>query len=152
MLHYCTLPLVEFLLFPTMSLLVETVVPIRTFVTVRLVVIFAVDILEWMRARLAILCSESWRIRLIVLFVAPWFFPVMLGFVRTIAYNTPGHMWSTPERWMAPFTTVLILWNTWADTSAMDSSNKSTNVKVTVDNAFCFRTWLRILDVNPNDS
>ena len=46
LLHYCTLPLVEFLSFPTVPLLVETVVPIRTFVTVCLVVIFVVDTLE----------------------------------------------------------------------------------------------------------
>jgi len=43
LLHYCTLPLVEFLLFPTVPLLVA---PIRTFATVCLVVTFAVDALE----------------------------------------------------------------------------------------------------------
>jgi len=42
----CTLLLVEFLLFPTVPLLVKMVMPIRTFVTVYLVVIFAVDVLE----------------------------------------------------------------------------------------------------------
>ena len=46
LLHYCTLPLVEFLLFPTVPLLVEMVAPIRTFATVCLVVTFAVDALE----------------------------------------------------------------------------------------------------------
>ena len=107
LLHYCTLPLEEFLWFPTVSLLVEMVAPIRTFATVCLVVTFAVDALEWMRARLAILCSEPWRIQLIILFAALWFFPVILRFVRTIAYNTSGCMWLTPKRWMAPFLTAL---------------------------------------------
>ena len=46
LLYYCTLLLVEFLLFPTVPLLVEIVMPIRTFVTVYLVVTFAVDVLE----------------------------------------------------------------------------------------------------------
>ena len=46
LLYYCTLPLAEFLLFPTIPLLVEMVVPIRTFITVYLVVIFVVDTLE----------------------------------------------------------------------------------------------------------
>ena len=43
LLYYCTLLLVEFLLFPTVPLLVEMVMPIRTFVTVYLVVIFTVE-------------------------------------------------------------------------------------------------------------
>ena len=60
-LHYYTLPLVEFLLFSTVPLLVEMVLPIRTFVAVCLVVTFTVDALERMRARLTIFHSKPWR-------------------------------------------------------------------------------------------
>ena len=58
LLYYCTLPLMEFLLFSTMLIFVEIVAPMRTFVTVHLVFTFAVNILERMRTRLAILSSE----------------------------------------------------------------------------------------------
>jgi len=35
-------------------------------------------------------------------------------------------MESTPKGWMAPLSTVLILWNAQADSSIIDSSNKTT--------------------------
>ena len=72
--------------------------------------------------------------------------------MKTIAYNTLGCIWLTPKSWIVLFSTVFTLWNIWANTSTTDGGNESTNIKVTVNNAFCFETWLRIPDVNPNDS
>jgi len=43
-----------------MPLFVETIMPIRTFVAVHLVVVFIVDALEEMRIRLTIFCSKPW--------------------------------------------------------------------------------------------
>jgi len=82
----------KFLLFLAMPNFVETVSPVRTSVTVCLVIPLAVDALEEMRARLTFLCSEPWRIYINVLFVAPCLLPMMLRFVRSIAFDIPGHM------------------------------------------------------------
>ena len=49
----------EFLLFSIKLLSIETVLPIRTSITVYLMVFFAVDIFEEMRARLTFSCSKS---------------------------------------------------------------------------------------------
>jgi len=85
----------EFLLFLTMPIFVEMVTPIRTCITVHLMVSLAVGVSEGMGARLAFHCSEPWRIYVIVLFAAPCLLPMMLGFVRSIAFDAPGHMRST---------------------------------------------------------
>jgi len=50
LLHYCTLLSKEFLLFSTVPIPVEIVTPIRTTMAVRLIVPFAVNALEDMRA------------------------------------------------------------------------------------------------------
>ena len=50
LLHYCTLLSKEFLLFFTMPIPVEMIVPIRTTIAVHLIVPFAVNTLEDIRA------------------------------------------------------------------------------------------------------
>jgi len=57
-LYYCTLLTIEFLLFSTVPLFVEMVSPIRTFVTICLMVSLAVNILEDIRTRFAFLHSK----------------------------------------------------------------------------------------------
>ena len=47
--HYCTLLLKEFLLFSTVPLFVEPVVPIRTTIAIRLMVSLAIHVFEDMR-------------------------------------------------------------------------------------------------------
>ena len=49
LLHYCTLLSKEFLLFPTMPIPIETVMPIRTTIAVCLMVFFAIYTLKDMR-------------------------------------------------------------------------------------------------------
>jgi len=57
-LYYCTLLIIEFLLFSTVLLFVETVSPIRTFIVVHLMVSFIVNILEYMKTRFAFLYNK----------------------------------------------------------------------------------------------
>ena len=75
----------EFLLFSTILLFVKMVFSIRTFIAVCLVVTFTVDALAGIRARLTIFCSKLWRNYLVICFTVPQFFPVILGFMWTIA-------------------------------------------------------------------
>ena len=49
LLHYCTLLLKEFLLFSTVPIFIETVMPIRTTIAIRLMVSLAIHTLEDMR-------------------------------------------------------------------------------------------------------
>ena len=52
---------IEFLLFSTMPLFIEMVLPIRTSVAVCLIVFFTIDAFKDMRVRLGFLCSKPWR-------------------------------------------------------------------------------------------
>ena len=49
-LHYCTLLMKEFLLFPTIPISIEMVTPIRTTIAIRLMISFAIYAFEDMRA------------------------------------------------------------------------------------------------------
>ena len=82
----------ELLLFLTMPIFVKIVILIRTYITVYLMVSLTVNIFERMRTRLAFLCSEPWRIYIIVLLIAPYFIPIILRFVKSIAFDIPRHM------------------------------------------------------------
>jgi len=62
---------------------------------VYLMVFLVVNIFERMRTRLIFLYSESWRIYIIILLTAPYLIPIMLGFVKSITFDTSRHMQST---------------------------------------------------------
>jgi len=76
----------------TIPLFVEIVMSIRTGVTVHLIVSFAIDAFEDMKARLAFFYSEPWGIYFHIFLAAPWFLPVMLSVVRSIVFGAPGYM------------------------------------------------------------
>ena len=89
-LHYCTLLLKEFLLFSTMPIPVETVMPIRTTIAVCLMVPFAVNALEDMRAWLTFFGSCS--ICFLVVHAISRFLSVVFCFVSSIALCASGDM------------------------------------------------------------
>ena len=122
--------------------------PIRTCVAVCLMVTFAVDTFERMRTKLAFLYTKPWWINVSVFFAAPCSLPMMLGLVRSIVFDTPGHMWSTPKGWMSPPSTVFTLWNTGICNSAMHSSNELSYVKMMIDDWLSFGSRLWIPDIN----
>ena len=92
-LHYCTLLLKVFLLFSTVSIPVETVMPKRTTIAVHLMVLFAVNALEDMRAQLAFFGSYS--ICFLVVHVTPCFLSVVFCVVSSIALCASGDMRAT---------------------------------------------------------
>ena len=142
----------KFLLFSTIPLFVETVTSIRISIVVCLIVSFAADTLEGMRARLTFLCSKPWRVWLIVFFAAPCLLPVMFGVMRSIAFDTSGHMWLATECWVALFPTVLTLWNSGVHICTIDSSDVTTNIELSVDDCLSFGSILWIPDIDPNNS
>jgi len=92
-LHYCTLLLKEFLLFSTMPIPVEMVTPIRTTIAVHLMVPFAVNALEDMRAWLAFFGGHL--IRFLVVHATPCFLSVVFCVVSSIALCASGDMRAT---------------------------------------------------------
>ena len=147
-LHYCTLLLKEFLLFSTMPLTIEMVVPIWTTIAVRLMIAFAVHAFEDVWTWLAFLGGQT--IRFFVFHVTPHFLSVVFGNMSSITLCTPGDMRATAECRMTPLPTVLTLWDTWVHVGTFDSSDESSYVKATIDNVLCRRTTLGIPDVYPD--
>jgi len=92
-LHYCTLLSKEFLLFSTVPIPVEKVMPIRTTIAVRLMVPFAVNTLEDMRAWLAFF--GGCLICFLVVYATPYFLSVVFCIVSSIALCASGDMRAT---------------------------------------------------------
>jgi len=93
LLHYCTLLSKEFLLFSTMPISIETVMPIRTTIAIHLMISLAIYALEDMRTWLTHISSCT--IRFLVFHAAPCFFSVVFGFMSSIALSAPGDMRAT---------------------------------------------------------
>ena len=90
LLHYCTLLLKECLLFSTMLITIETVIPIKTTIAVCLMVSFAIYTLEDMRTWLTNLSSHM--IYFLVFHTTPRFLSVVFSIMSSIALSTPGDM------------------------------------------------------------
>ena len=90
MLHNCTLLSKEFLLFSTIPISIDTVVPIQTAIAVCLIIPFAVHAFEDMRTWLAFL--GGCLICFLVVHATPHFLSVVFGSMSSIALGTPGDM------------------------------------------------------------
>ena len=90
LLHYCTLLSKEFLLFSTMPIPVEMVMPIRTTIAVCLMVPFAVNAFEDMRAWLTFF--GGYTICFLVVYTTSYFLSVVFCVVSFIALCTSGDM------------------------------------------------------------
>ena len=95
LLHYCTLLMKEFLLFSTMPISIETVMPIRTTIAIRLMIPFAIYAFEDVRAWLAFFGGCS--ICFFVLHATPCFLSVVFGSMSSIAFSAPGDVRATTE-------------------------------------------------------
>ena len=93
LLYYCTLLLKEFLLFSTMPIPIETVMPIRTTIAVCLMVSFAIYALEDMRTWLTNLGSHT--IYFLVFHATSCFLSMMFGIMSSIVLSTPRDMRAT---------------------------------------------------------
>jgi len=95
LLHYCTLLTKEFLLFSTMPISIEMVMPIRTTIAIYLMVPFAIHAFEDVRAWLAFFGGRS--ICFFVLHATPHFLSVVFSSMSSIAFSTPGDMRAATE-------------------------------------------------------
>ena len=148
LLHYCTLLLKEFLLFSSVPIFIEMVMPIRTTIAIRLMVSLAIHALKDIRTWLTNIGSHV--ICFLVFHIAPHFLSVVFGIVSSRALSTPGDMRATAKCRMSPLPTVFTLWYSWVHVSSMHSRNKLSNVESSIDDVLHARTALGIPDVHPN--
>ena len=90
LIHYCTLLSKEFLLFSTMPISIEMVMPVRTTIAVCLMIPFAIHAFEDVRTWLTFFGGRS--ISFFVIHAAPHFLSVVFGDMSSIAFSTPGDM------------------------------------------------------------
>jgi len=95
LLYYCTLLTKEFLLFSTIPISIETVMPIRTTIAICLMVLFAIHAFEDVRAWLTFFGGHS--ICFFVLHATPRFLSVVFSSMSSIAFSAPGDMRATTE-------------------------------------------------------
>ena len=93
LLHYCTLLSKEFLLFSTMPIFIEMVMPIRITIAICLMVSLAIHALEDMRTWLTNI--GSCVIRFLVFHTLPRFLSVVFGIMSSITLSTPGNVRAT---------------------------------------------------------
>ena len=93
LLHYCTLLSKEFLLFSTMPIFIETVMPIRTTIAIHLMVFLAIHALEDIRTWLT--NTGSHAICFLVFHTAPCFLSVVFGIMSSVALSAPGDVRAT---------------------------------------------------------
>ena len=147
LLYYCTLLSKEFLLFSTVPLFVEPVVPIRTAIAICLMVSLAIHTFEDMRIWLTNIGSCS--IHFLVFHTTPRFLSVVFGIMSSIALSAPGDVRVTTKCQMSPLPTVFTLRNPWVHISSMNSCNELSNIKSLIDDVLHTRTTLGIPDVYP---
>ena len=148
LLHYCTLLSKEFLLFSTMPIFIEMVMPIRTTIAVYLMVSLAIHALEDLRTWLTNIGSHA--ICFLVFHTALCFLSVVFSIMSSIALSAPEDIRATAEYRMAPLPAVLTLWSTWVCIGTSNGSNKTTYIETTVNNVLSCRTALGIPDVHPS--
>ena len=115
LLYYYTLLSKEFLLFSTILISIEMVMPIRTTKAVYLMISFAIHIFKDMRTQLTILGSQI--ICFLILYATPRFLSIVFGNVSSIAFSTPGDMRTIAQCQMPLLPTVLVLRNSWVHVS-----------------------------------
>ena len=115
-------------------------------------VTFAVNIFERMRIKLTFLCSKPCWINISVFFVISYFLPMILSLIRSIIFDTSGHMRLTFKDWMFLSPIVFTLWNTSICTSTIYSSNKLFYVETIIDDWLSFESRLWIPDIDSDDS
>ena len=68
-----------------------------------------------------------------------------------IAFDTFDSLDSAQKSGMFPFPVIFVLGDTWIYVSTSDSGDIATNIKVSVNEAFCFTSALNIPNIDPND-
>lgn len=128
------LPVVtEFLILFGMSFSIEIVSSKQTLIWICLMIIFTVQILEWIRTQFVLFGIKSWRVSLGVSFTAPHKVIVVFRLMRAIVFHA---LWTLNPAWKSNMTlllVVLVLGDLWVHVCSSNSSNEASNIEVPVD-------------------
>ena len=84
-------------------------------------------------------------------FTTPCELIVVNSLVRTVIFDAFHTLDSAYTSCMTPFPTVFTLWNSWIHVGPLNSDNKTSDIRFSVDKAFSLHTTLGIPDVNLHD-
>jgi len=94
---------------------------------------FTVYALEGVRTELTLLCFKPWRIDLQVFFTILCFLLLVLRFVWSIVFDTPGTMYLASYSQVPLLSTVLILRDFRVYIDIIHSDNKLSDIETTVN-------------------
>jgi len=121
-----------------MPLFIEPMLLKGTQFAISLVFTLTVDTvsLEEVDVKLFFFCLQSQRVDLKVCLVIPHYVPVMLDFVRSIAFDTFSTMHLVHECHMSSFPAVLIMWDTQIHVCSTNDGNVAFYIKIPVNKSF----------------
>ena len=119
----------ELLIFFCVPFFVESVLLEWIQIAVSLVLTFAINALERMRARFSFLNFKSWWIHLEVCLAIPCHFSMMFYFIRSITFDVFGPMHAASKCCMIPLPTILVLGYTWVYICISDCYNVVKNTR-----------------------
>jgi len=123
----------------------------KTQVWVSLVVTFAAQIFECIRAWFVLFCPESWQVNLEIGLVILSKLLVVFSFVRSVVLNV---LWPLSSIWkccISPLLTVLVLWDSWIYICALNCDDMTSYVKTPVNKLLSLTTTLDIPYVQLNN-
>ena len=141
----------KFLIFLQVLFFVETMSLEGTYVWICLMFTFAINMLEYMRARFSLLGFQLRQIDFVIHLAALPKLPIVLWLVRAIVFDIFGTLGPTRPSYVILLSAVFTLRNIWAHICSIDYHNKASNIKALVNKSSSLRTTLNIPDINPND-
>jgi len=142
----------EFLVLLHIILFIESIFPKGACIQIHLVVSFAVQAFEWIRARFTLLGFQSWRVCLEVYLATSGEVTVVFNFMESITFDVFWPLNFTHESCMPLLPIVLALEYAWVHVCSTYHCNIASHIKGPVNRHFSWRTALHILNVYPDDS
>jgi len=90
---------------------------------------------------------QSWQVDLGVCFATPTEFSMVIGFVRTIAFDAFSTLDSTRKCCVSPFPAVFALRNARVHIGSLNGRDIVANIKAPIDKHFCIIAALDIPDI-----
>ena len=140
MLCYHTLLLKEFLWFFIILTPVKTIVPVRTAITIYLMIFFVIHILKDVRIWLT--NFGSYMVKFFIFGTTSSLFSVIFGRISFIAFGTSGDMKAMTKYQVTSFLTVFTLRNSWVCICILNGSNVLFYIKMMIDDILYWKTTL----------
>ena len=114
---------------------VKTIAPVRTTITICLMIPFAIHVLEDVRTRLTNFGSHM--VEFFIFSATPCLLSVIFGRMGSIAFSTPGDMKAITKYQMTLFPTIFTLRNFWVCVCTLNSSNVLSYIESMINDVLC---------------